>query len=67
MMEAAASQLHDCAAWFGYCGDQKAMRVNLRVGYTRTRYPNLIVRWFTELSDESKLRLIDSAAAIGPF
>ena len=67
MMEDAASKLNDCAAWFGYCGDGKALAVNLRVGYELTRHKHLIVKWFRPLPPDARSRLIDSIAAIGPF
>jgi hypothetical protein len=67
MMEAAARELTDCKAWFGYCGDAKAMAVDLRAGYVRTRHPHLIVKWFRELPQGERGALVDSIAAIGPF
>ena len=67
MMEAAARELNDAAAWFGYCGDAKAMAVDLRAGYVPTRHPHLIVKWFRDLPAPERERLIDSIAAIGPF
>lgn len=67
MMETAATQLNDCAAWFGYCGDRKAMIVDLRFGYVPTRFPHLIVKWFRTLPDEARDRIIESIAALGPF
>ncbi|MEO5692836.1 MAG: hypothetical protein ABIQ72_06900 [Usitatibacter sp.] len=67
MMATAATQLVDCTAWFGYCGDAKAMAVDLRAGYERTEHPNLIVKWFAQLSDEAQRDLIASVSRIGPF
>jgi hypothetical protein len=67
MMAAAALELDDAPAWFGYCGDAKAMAVDLRAGYVPTRHPHLIVIWFRELPAAERERLIDSIAAIGPF
>jgi len=67
MMEHAWRELTDCNAWFGYCGDSKALAVDLRFGYERTRYPYLIVRWMRELPAAERERLIEQIARIGPF
>ncbi len=67
MMETAALHLTDCDAWFGYCGDAKAMAADLRVGYVPTRHRHLIVKWFRPLPEDRREALIDSIAAIGPF
>jgi len=67
MMEHAARELTDCKAWFGFCGDAKAMAVDLRVGYVPTRHQHLIVKWFRDLPEAEREALVDSVAAIGPF
>ena len=67
MMEQAARELTDCDAWFGYCGDAKALAVDLRAGYVETGRPFVIVKWFRELPAAEREALIDSIAAIGPF
>ena len=67
MMEQAARELTDCAAWFGYCGDAKALAVDLRVGYVPTRHKHLIVKWFRDLPQGEREALIDSIAKIGAF
>jgi hypothetical protein len=67
MMETAARELDDGKAWFGYCGDAKALAVDLRVGYQVTRHPHVIVKWFRDLPLSEREALIDSIAAIGPF
>lgn len=67
MMEAAALELTDCAAWFGYCGDAKAMAVDLRAGYVPTRHKHLLVKWFTDVPAERARALEDKIAAVGPF
>lgn len=67
MMATAARELNDAVAWFGYCGDAKAMAVDLRAGYVRTRHPHLIVKWFRDIPKDEQERLIASIAAIGPF
>jgi len=67
MMEAAARELTDCKAWFGYCGDAKALAVDLRAGYETTDHKYLIVKWFADLPANERRALVDSIAAIGPF
>jgi len=67
IMEAAARELTDCAAWFGYCGDRRAFIVDSRVGYEPTHYKYLIVKWFTDIPEDARRRLIDSIGSIGPF
>lgn len=67
MMRAAASELTDCVAWFGYCGDKKAYAVDMRVGYEPTDRKHIIVKWFRSVDADKRRALIDHIAAIGPF
>ncbi|MBC8008043.1 MAG: hypothetical protein H7X76_08370 [Prolixibacteraceae bacterium] len=67
MMETAAKQLTDCAAWFGYVGDAKSMRVVLRVGYIRTAHRYLIVKWMRTLPAFEMQMWIEDVSRIGPF
>lgn len=67
VMEQAARELTDCKAWFGYCGDAKALAVDLRVGYVPTRHQHVIVKWFRELPAPEREELIDAIARIGAF
>ena len=54
-------------AVFGYCGDGLAERVDLAVGFQKTRYPKLLVYWTRRLEVAEQNRLIDAANEIGPF
>jgi hypothetical protein len=67
LMETAARELTDCKAWFGYCGDAKALAVDLRVGYVPTVHKHVIVKWFRDVPEAERRALIDAIAAIGPF
>lgn len=67
LMEQAATELIDCVAWFGYCGDAKALAVDLRVGYVRTEHPYLIVKWMRELPVAEQRQWIAEITRIGPF
>lgn len=67
MMEAASLRLNDCVAWFGYCGDAKALAVDLRAGFVETNRPHVLVKWFQPLPPGQAQALVDRIAAIGPF
>jgi hypothetical protein len=67
MLDTALVTLTDCIAWFGYCGDRRAYKINMRAGYQRTRHEHLIVKWRAELPDSEKRKVEDQFAAIGPF
>ena len=67
VMEAAGTQLTDCVALFGLCGDRRALRVDMRVGYVQTAHPHLIVKWMRALPDPLKQEWIDEVTRIGPF
>ena len=67
VMDTAATELTDCAAWFGYCGDLKALRVDLRAGYVQTEQPYLLVKWMKALSASEQKARIDDVTRIGPF
>ena len=67
MMDEAAKRLDDCTAWFGYCGDGRALAVDLRAGYEETDSKYVIVKWFRRPSPEEQRKLIEKIVAIGPF
>ena len=67
VMETAATTLTDCVAWFGYCGDMKALRVDLRVGFVPTKHPYLIVKWMQRLPTSQMHERIEDVARIGRF
>lgn len=67
MMAAAARELNDCVAWFGYCGDAKALAVDLRAGYEMTQRKYVIVKWFRDVEPAERERLIDEVAKLGAF
>ena len=67
MMAVAERELNDGVAWFGYCGDAKALAVDLRAGYVQTDRRFVIVKWFRDVPEAERRRLIDEVATIGPF
>jgi hypothetical protein len=67
LLEASFRDIDDCAAWFGYCGDKKALAVDLRAGFQTTHQPYVVVKWREALPRERQRELVDAVAAIGPF
>lgn len=54
-------------AIFGYCGDVLAERIDLAVGFGKTRYPRLLVHFTRTLDDAKQRALIEQANAVGAF
>ena len=54
-------------AIFGYCGDALAERVDLDVGFRKTRHEHLLVHFNDNVSVSERERLIAQAHAVGPF
>ena len=54
-------------AIFGYCGDALAERVDLDVGFRKTRHEHLLVHFRDGVSSAGQERLIEQAHAVGPF
>ena len=67
LLETAFRELEDCVGWFGYCGDKKALAVDLRAGFQLTRHPLVVVKWRGDLPAAQREELVDAVAAIGPF
>ena len=54
-------------AFFGYCGNARALAVDLQAGFLRTDDPNLLVRWNRDLSAPARAGLFRQALDLGPF
>lgn len=54
-------------AIFGYVGDRRAERVDLRAGFRHTGLPYLIVHWPRRLPPSEQRTLIERVAKLGPF
>ena len=67
LLDAAAQELDDATALFGYCGDAKSWRVSERAGYARTGHRYLIAKWLHRVTEAEKRELEDSVAKVGPF
>jgi hypothetical protein len=67
MHEGTRIALNDAEAIFGYVGDLKAERVDLRSGFVHTGHKHLIVCWLRDLSAERRAHLVEEVRALGPF
>ena len=54
-------------AFFGHCGNDRALAVDLRAGFTRTDDPHLLVRWNRDLTELERATLYQRALALGSF
>ncbi|MEE9412657.1 MAG: hypothetical protein V3V22_06345 [Methylococcales bacterium] len=61
------SKLTDTKAIWGYVGDTKAEKVDLRVGFVHTTIKPIMVCWKQDLSQQEKDALLEQILAIGPF
>lgn len=57
----------DCEAFFGHCGDRRALEVAQAAGFERTEHEHLIVHWHKPLHPIVRRALVAKAHAIGPF
>lgn len=64
---AATKYADQCDAFFGYCGDARALQVCLELGFERLPDPYLIVRWHKPLSDRRREELLSDVRALGAF
>jgi hypothetical protein len=62
-----AKLANECDAFFGHCGDSRALQVALAAGFQLTEHRHLIVHWHKPLSDERKHKLTESVHEIGAF
>ncbi|HEX6833405.1 MAG TPA: hypothetical protein VF132_07725 [Rudaea sp.] len=56
-----------CDAFFGYCGDARALDVAQHAGFILTQHQHLIVHWQKPLAPERQAQLIEYAHGLGPF
>jgi hypothetical protein len=56
-----------CDAFFGHCGDARALQVALAAGFELTEHQHLIVHWHKPLHEVVRRALVAKAHAIGPF
>jgi hypothetical protein len=56
-----------CDAFFGYCGDARALQVDMQAGFEATEHDKLIARWHKPLDPVRRRSLVAKAHAIGAF
>jgi hypothetical protein len=57
----------DCDAFFGHCGDPRALEVAQVAGFVKTDVAPLIVHWHKPLHDVFRRALLAKVVALGPF
>jgi hypothetical protein len=56
-----------CDAFFGHCGDKRALEVALAAGFVKTEVEPIIVLWHKPLPDVFRRALTAKVVALGPF
>jgi hypothetical protein len=56
-----------CDAFFGHCGDRRALEVALAAGFQLTEHEHVIVNWHKPLHDNHKRALLAKVHALGAF
>ncbi|MGE5089061.1 MAG: hypothetical protein ACM3QY_08025 [Candidatus Levyibacteriota bacterium] len=67
MLRHGFAELSHAQAIFGYVGDRRAERVDLRAGFVHTGVRYLIVHWPRPLPEAEKAARVQRVADIGPF
>lgn len=57
----------ECEAFFGYCGDARALEVDLQAGFEETDRKYILIHAPNGLSAKRRLQLLDDIESIGPF
>lgn len=57
----------ECEAFFGHCGDKRALEVARAAGFVQLQHPHLIAHWHIEITENRKNYLISKVHALGPF
>ena len=58
---------NECEAFFGHCGDARALVVALEAGFVKLAPQHLIAHWHRPISSARMQELTDEVHAIGPF
>jgi hypothetical protein len=61
------ARLDDRAAILGYCGDARQWQHDLNAGFEPAGPAHLLVKWTRLLPVSERARIIERAAALGPF
>jgi len=57
----------DCDAFFGHCGDPRALVVAQAAGFVKTEHPPIIVNWHKPMHEVFRRALLAKVVALGPF
>jgi hypothetical protein len=57
----------DCDAFFGHCGDARALVVAQAAGFIKTEFAPVIVHWHKPLHENIRRALTAKVVALGPF
>jgi len=57
----------DCDAFFGHCGDKRALEVTQAAGFVKTEHPPVIVHWHKPMHENFRRALLAKVVALGPF
>ena len=57
----------DCDAFFGHCGDRRALEVALAAGFVKTEFPPIIVNWHKPMHENFRRALLAKVVALGAF
>lgn len=67
MLGTAIAMLPDNDVVWGYVGDTRAERVDMRVGFEHTHIEKIIAYWNKSYTAEEKIQLAEEIAQVGPF
>lgn len=56
-----------CDAFFGHCGDRRALEVALAAGFVKTEHEHVIVNWHKPLHPNIQRALVAKVHALGTF
>ena len=56
-----------CEAFFGHCGNARALDVTRAAGFVPTTHQHLIVHWHKPLVESRRAALVERVNALGPF
>lgn len=57
----------DCDAFFGHCGDRRALEVATAAGFVPAGHEHLIVHWHKPMHENFRRALVAKVHALGPF
>lgn len=67
LKHAFAKYADDCDAFFGHCGDARALEVTRAAGFVATGFEHVIAHYHKPLREDVKRVLVAKVVALGPF